>query len=229
MRDITDEALIRLYWASRNGTGFPGEVPDETGEKLTVNAILQGLGLTEPIEEDGAKNSLPSSPTRSTYPLKALPRDLPILSLTPDEPTTSAGSSANSSRANSASTSSTIEPVQGTRLQRQFQKQLQTPTALTLPHTKVPVGESRPGCSDMDASLHAYHKPRNNRSEASQPSVQADASAFSPFTGEGLMSSQFIDFETVGIMPGFNIDDLDFPYPQDLSHLRPLDVTMFPA
>ncbi|EXJ80403.1 hypothetical protein A1O1_08547 [Capronia coronata CBS 617.96] len=51
MQDIIDEALQRLYWACREGRGFPGVVPDESGGRVPTDAILRGLGLTPPPVE----------------------------------------------------------------------------------------------------------------------------------------------------------------------------------
>ncbi|KAL2401340.1 hypothetical protein ABEF93_005176 [Exophiala dermatitidis] len=48
MQDIIDEALQRLYWACRQGRGFPGVVPDETNGRVSTDAILRGLGLSPP-------------------------------------------------------------------------------------------------------------------------------------------------------------------------------------
>ncbi|EXJ75558.1 uncharacterized protein A1O5_00064 [Cladophialophora psammophila CBS 110553] len=48
MQDVIDEALQRLYWACREGRGFPGVIPDESGGRVSTDAILQGLGLNPP-------------------------------------------------------------------------------------------------------------------------------------------------------------------------------------
>lgn len=51
MQDVIDEALQRLYWACREGRGFPGVVPDETNGRVSTDAILRGLGLSPPPVE----------------------------------------------------------------------------------------------------------------------------------------------------------------------------------
>jgi hypothetical protein len=48
MQDVIDEALQRLYWACREGRGFPGVVPDESSGRVSTETILQGLGLSPP-------------------------------------------------------------------------------------------------------------------------------------------------------------------------------------
>ena len=48
MRDITNEALRRMYIACRNRTGFPGVMHAESegnDRDVSIHAILQGLGL----------------------------------------------------------------------------------------------------------------------------------------------------------------------------------------
>ncbi len=48
MRDITNEALRRMYIACRNRNGFPGVMPAESEDNdddVSIHAILQGLGL----------------------------------------------------------------------------------------------------------------------------------------------------------------------------------------
>ncbi|OAP56633.1 hypothetical protein AYL99_08745 [Fonsecaea erecta] len=48
MQDVIDEALQRLYWACREGRGFPGVIPDESAGRVSTDAILRGLGLSPP-------------------------------------------------------------------------------------------------------------------------------------------------------------------------------------
>lgn len=52
MRDVFDEAIQLLYWACRERRGFPGDILDESPGKVTTDAILRGLGLIEPGQED---------------------------------------------------------------------------------------------------------------------------------------------------------------------------------
>ena len=52
MREVTDCALQRLYWACRQGSGFPGKIPDESTGNVTSTDILKALGLIEPEFED---------------------------------------------------------------------------------------------------------------------------------------------------------------------------------
>lgn len=47
MREVTDNALERLYWACRRGSGFPGHIPDESNGIVTTTDILNGLGLID--------------------------------------------------------------------------------------------------------------------------------------------------------------------------------------
>lgn len=54
MREITDEAIQRLYWACRKRAGFPGVVPRESNGIVPTSAILHGLGLIGPhMDENG--------------------------------------------------------------------------------------------------------------------------------------------------------------------------------
>ncbi|KIW68945.1 hypothetical protein PV04_04856 [Phialophora macrospora] len=48
MREVTDTALQRLYWACRRKTGFPGRIPDESTGVVSTTDILKGLGLINP-------------------------------------------------------------------------------------------------------------------------------------------------------------------------------------
>jgi len=52
MREITDEALQRLYWASKQGQVFPGKLPSEANGPVTTNQILEGLGLVDSSKDD---------------------------------------------------------------------------------------------------------------------------------------------------------------------------------
>ena len=48
LREVTDAALQQLYWACRNGTGFPGDVPYDSMGLVSTTDILKGLGLIKP-------------------------------------------------------------------------------------------------------------------------------------------------------------------------------------
>ncbi|OQV02549.1 hypothetical protein CLAIMM_07732 isoform 5 [Cladophialophora immunda] len=52
MREVTDVALQRLYWACRRRTGFPGDIPDESQGEVSTADILKGLGLLTPDLDD---------------------------------------------------------------------------------------------------------------------------------------------------------------------------------
>jgi len=52
MREVTDEALQRLYWACRSRSGFPGEPLDESNGNPSTTEILDALGLMRPSLED---------------------------------------------------------------------------------------------------------------------------------------------------------------------------------
>jgi len=55
MRDITNDALRKLYLACKRRSGFPGNMPatvDSNENDISVHAILQGLGLIKASSED---------------------------------------------------------------------------------------------------------------------------------------------------------------------------------
>jgi hypothetical protein len=55
MRDITNEALRKLYLACKHRSGFPGNMPatvDSNENDISVHTILQGLGLVKASSED---------------------------------------------------------------------------------------------------------------------------------------------------------------------------------
>lgn len=55
MRDITNDALRKLYLACKRRSGFPGNMPatvDGNENDISVHAILQGLGLVKAPSED---------------------------------------------------------------------------------------------------------------------------------------------------------------------------------
>ncbi|KAK5468043.1 hypothetical protein LTS15_001016 [Exophiala xenobiotica] len=57
-----DEALQRLYWACRQGRGFPGVIPNESSGRVSTDAILRGLGLDPPaVERSGPVKSYSDS------------------------------------------------------------------------------------------------------------------------------------------------------------------------
>lgn len=81
---MTDEALQRLYWACRRNSGFPGEVPDESKDKVTTEDILKGMGLMYDmspgfIEIDGAsdcRSITADSPSNMPAAAGNLPADI---------------------------------------------------------------------------------------------------------------------------------------------------------
>ncbi|KEF61405.1 uncharacterized protein A1O9_02971, partial [Exophiala aquamarina CBS 119918] len=82
MRDIVDEALQSLYWACREGRGFPGVIPDESNGHVSTDAILRGLGFVPPVVEPrtgsghashSALDDAGETPERSYHPPDVLP------------------------------------------------------------------------------------------------------------------------------------------------------------
>lgn len=70
MREVMEEAIQRLYWACRQGSGFPGDIPEESAGSLTTDTILRGLSLIDPAD-DGcattiARTESDASPDRET-------------------------------------------------------------------------------------------------------------------------------------------------------------------
>ena len=68
MREVTDNALQRLYWACRGGTGFPGQVPDESQSPVTTSDILKGLCVVKP---DFDEFNLPRNTDQAIYTANA--------------------------------------------------------------------------------------------------------------------------------------------------------------
>ncbi|KEF53747.1 uncharacterized protein A1O9_10148 [Exophiala aquamarina CBS 119918] len=68
MREATDEALQRLYWACRRGSGFPGPVPDESNGPPSTAAILDALALRPSIEDVGRLGDLQNGVNLSDPP-----------------------------------------------------------------------------------------------------------------------------------------------------------------
>ena len=68
MREVTDEALQRLYWACRCGSGFPGSIPDESNGSPSTTAILDALGLTPPLEATRQSVNLQNKVALSDFP-----------------------------------------------------------------------------------------------------------------------------------------------------------------
>jgi hypothetical protein len=85
MQDVIDEALQRLYWACREGRGFPGEIPDESGGRVSTDAILRGLGLSPPPMDNSRGSGTQSDSildtqarvTRDSYHPPDMPRAHP--------------------------------------------------------------------------------------------------------------------------------------------------------
>ncbi|KAL2434760.1 hypothetical protein ABEF95_005684 [Exophiala dermatitidis] len=54
MHEVMEEALHRLYWHCRNGSGLPGPNPAqfERNGSITTSSILESMGLTPPILDE---------------------------------------------------------------------------------------------------------------------------------------------------------------------------------
>jgi hypothetical protein len=63
MREVTKEAIQRLYWACRRKEDFPGDIPDESTGEITTDSILRGLGL---IDSSGLSQVLSNDPIQPT-------------------------------------------------------------------------------------------------------------------------------------------------------------------
>jgi len=90
MREVTDEALQRLYWACRSRSGFPGDTPDESNGPPSTAAILDALGLMRPsLEELGCPENLHKhanpSGSPSSHPQQRVMSPPSAASLTQDE------------------------------------------------------------------------------------------------------------------------------------------------
>jgi hypothetical protein len=71
MREVTDEALQRLYRACRSKSGFPGDIPDESQGPPSTTEILDALGLVRPSlagmgSIENLQKSVPISLSNST-------------------------------------------------------------------------------------------------------------------------------------------------------------------
>ncbi|ETI22956.1 hypothetical protein G647_04751 [Cladophialophora carrionii CBS 160.54] len=89
MQDIIDEALQRLYWACREGTGFPGVVPDESSGRVSTDAILRGLGLSPPRVDNQRPSGSRSESMMDTQTQLLLPRSYHPPDIRPQPPVSS--------------------------------------------------------------------------------------------------------------------------------------------
>ncbi|KAK5044394.1 hypothetical protein LTR84_011305 [Exophiala bonariae] len=73
MREVTDEALQRLYRACRSKSGFPGDIPAESQGPPSTTEIFDAVGLMRPLLadmgsiEDFQKSVSTSPPNSTTY------------------------------------------------------------------------------------------------------------------------------------------------------------------
>ena len=74
MQDVIDEALQKLYWACREGRGFPGVVPDEGGGRVSTDSILRGLGLSPPAADNARPSASQSDSTLDSQAQLLAPR-----------------------------------------------------------------------------------------------------------------------------------------------------------
>lgn len=81
MRDITNEAIRRMYVACKNNSGFPGQLPpqhegDDDGD-VSIHAILQGLGLISNDETDTPQYDLWETGRRRSNETNSLMSSIP--------------------------------------------------------------------------------------------------------------------------------------------------------
>ncbi|KAJ9612341.1 hypothetical protein H2200_003938 [Cladophialophora chaetospira] len=74
MQDVIEEAIQRLYWACRDGRGFPGVVPNEDSGRVSTDAILRGLGLSPPSVDNARPSGSGSDSVMDTQPQLFVPR-----------------------------------------------------------------------------------------------------------------------------------------------------------
>jgi hypothetical protein len=75
MRDVTDAALQKLYWACRGAAGFPGQIPDESTGSVSTTDILRGMGLVTPdqLSVQGPEGAAQKSPAPKGKPARPVP------------------------------------------------------------------------------------------------------------------------------------------------------------
>lgn len=225
MRSITDEALIQLYWACREGKGFPGAAIEEKDGQVSAHAILEALGLTTAIDDENFRKQPEPSATEPTYRVQALQHKSPTPPLTPDNSTATDTASGGNSRTNSTvDISPTIEQ---TRLQRQFHQQLQHPAPS--PHGHGPgISTHHFPYAPTHPNAHGPYlaqppAPSNPSLEIQQP-TKPTSLALTPLeytdSLNNLLPSQWFDFDAGGITPGWNnFGAFDLP-PQPQSQLE---------
>jgi len=96
MRDITNEAIRRMYVACKNNSGFPGQLPPQhegdDDSDVSIHAILQGLGLISNHETDTQQYDLWETGHRRSNEANSF-----IPSIPPQDTTTPVPSSATES------------------------------------------------------------------------------------------------------------------------------------
>ncbi|KIX00984.1 uncharacterized protein Z518_10050 [Rhinocladiella mackenziei CBS 650.93] len=77
MRNVTETALQKLYWACRTKSDFPGDIPDESTGAVTTMAILKGLHLIDEPRSSQESHHLNSAPTKPIQ-IQPAPSSSPI-------------------------------------------------------------------------------------------------------------------------------------------------------
>ncbi|KAL2404829.1 hypothetical protein ABEF93_007827 [Exophiala dermatitidis] len=89
MQSVTEEALQRLYWASRRRTGFPGTVCDESKGYVTTDEILRGLGLVVPDLDEPLSSQAARKPAQPLPETMRVPKSRDVQPISPPaEPVT---------------------------------------------------------------------------------------------------------------------------------------------
>jgi len=139
MRNLMDEALLKLYWACRTNSGFPGELPDESNGPITTEVILKALGLVGPdfdeqvsfLAEAKDQDSHLGNPQRAETQAR---NRMPLQPATPSESDGSSAEGSHSVAARQTPTTSPHSPLFHSR-SNTFSNPLSTTTTMTTPMT----------------------------------------------------------------------------------------------
>jgi hypothetical protein len=216
--NITEHALIQLYWACRDGTGFPGATIETEDPQVTASAILKALGLKEPGETEPLNNETEASTTVPTYPVQALQREAQIPLLTPEDWMFSATDSTSRIDSKANSTPEMLLTNGQTRRRAPSVGPRQTQRSPTPVDPPFPFHASSMSAGGLPT---ASNNPDSQISSLTNPTIphvglheSPDISFPAPGYAENADNDLLLHFfgpTAAAIMPGYNLGEFDIP------------------